>query len=275
MRRLKRVYKIRIGIKMQNHSKSSLHLVSPVFISLLCFVINVVLAKSSEIYTEEVVYYKNQKNVVGYLARPIDGKRYPAILLIHEWWGLNENIKERARQFAGLGYVALAVDLYGGRVTTTASEARNLAGEVRNNRNDAFDNLKGAVDFLQSQSLFVISDRIASIGWCFGGGWSFEMAKNNLGVKVSVIYYGRFNSKDDLSKMRAVILGHFAEEDRVIRVESVREFQAKLRTMKGDHEIFIYPNTGHAFANPNSSNYNQEASELAWERTLHFLQKRL
>ncbi|MCH8013139.1 MAG: dienelactone hydrolase family protein [Candidatus Marinimicrobia bacterium] len=173
---------------MQNHDKPSLHLVSPVFISLFCFVINVVLAKSSEIYTEEVVYYKNQKNVVGYLARPIDGKRYPAILLIHEWWGLNENIKERARQFAGQGYVALAVDLYGGRVTTTASEAINLAGEVRNNRNDAFDNLKGAVEFLQSQSLFVIPDRIASIGWCFGGGWSFEMAKNNLGVKASVIY---------------------------------------------------------------------------------------
>jgi carboxymethylenebutenolidase len=99
------------------------------------------------------------------------------------------------------------------------------------------------------------------------------MVKNNLGVKASVIYYGRFNSKDDLTKMRATILGHFGENDRGLRVDTVREFQAKLKTLNGAHEIFIYPNVGHAFANSSGKNYNKAAADLAWPCTLEFLNR--
>jgi carboxymethylenebutenolidase len=139
----------------------------------------------------------------------------------------------------------------------------------------AFDNLRHAIDFLKTKQHWVIPERIGSIGWCFGGGWSYEIAKNNLGTKVSVIYYGRFNPKDDLSLMRARILGNFGENDRAIRVDSVREFQVKLKTLNGDHEIYIYPNAGHGFANPGGSNYKKEAADLAWKRTLTFLKKYL
>ncbi len=225
----------------------------------------------------EVVYGKaGSRDLKGYLAVPDGTQRAPAIILIHEWWGLNDDIRSKADQFAKEGYVALAVDLYGGRSTTRPSEARRLAGEVRQNMDKAFDNLKAAVAFLKAHPR-VDSERLASIGWCFGGGWSYQMAKNNLGVKASVIYYGFFNPRDDLSKMRAEILGHFAEKDRAIRVDNVREFQAKLKTLGGHHEIYIYPNTTHGFASRpgENPNYVEEAAKQAWERTLAFLKKYL
>lgn len=223
--------------------------------------------------TKTADYYKKVK---GYLAMPeiVKNKQYPTILLVHEWWGLNEDIKEKARAFAKEGYIAFAVDLYNGEVAKKPDKARKLAGEVRNNMEDAFENLKSAFVFLRSLPE-VDEKRLASVGWCFGGGWSYQIAKNNLGTKASIIYYGRFNPADDLKKMRANILGHFAEKDRGIKVDNVREFQAKLKTLSGDHEIYIYPNTGHGFANPDNSVYDKQASELANKRTLEFLKKYL
>jgi len=236
-----------------------------------------IIGTSSEkgIITMEVSYYQGNARVKGYLARPDDNQAHPGLILIHEWWGLNDNIRENARRFAKLGYVALAVDLYEGNSATTRKEARKLAGSVRKNMPGAFRNLEQAVDFLKSKKQWVLSNTLASIGWCFGGGWSYQMAKNNLGVKASVIYYGRFNPKDDLQKMRATIIGHFGENDRGIKVDNVREFQATLKTLKGDHEIYIYPNAGHAFANEGGSRYNKQAADLAWKRTNDFLKKYL
>ena len=232
-------------------------------------------ANDFTVKTDDVPYSEvGGKKSVGYFARPeVDGN-LPAIVLIHEWWGLNEDIRSKAREFAKLGYVALAVDMYAGKSTTNPSEARKLAGEVRGNMEAAQQNLRDAVETLK-KSKHVDPNRIASIGWCFGGGWSYQMAKNNLGVKASVIYYGFFNPEDDLKKMRAEIIGHFAENDRAIRVDNVKEFQAKLKTTAGDHEIYIYPNTSHGFASRKGNNpvYNSDAAELAWKRTREFLEK--
>jgi carboxymethylenebutenolidase len=230
-------------------------------------------AAGAEIVNAEVVYYQNGKNVSGYLARPADTQKHPGLILIHEWWGLNDNIRENARKFAELGYAALSVDLYDGKAATTRDEARKLATGVRNNVEGAFKNLKSAVSFIRGHAS-IDPDRVASIGWCFGGGWSYQIAKNGLGVKASIIYYGRFNPKDDLSKMRATILGHFGANDRGIKVDTVDEFQAKLKTLSGDHEIYIYENAGHAFANE-GARYNKEAADLAWKRTVTFLEKHL
>ncbi|MCY4485817.1 MAG: dienelactone hydrolase family protein [Deltaproteobacteria bacterium] len=232
-------------------------------------------AQAMKITTAEVAYDKGNAKVKGYLAKPADKKARPGLILIHEWWGLNDNIRENARAFAELGYVALAVDLYDGEMATTPDGARKLAGGVRKNTEAAFANLKQAMSYLSGLTGEVDPARIASVGWCFGGGWSYQMAKNDLGVKASVIYYGRFNPADDLSRMRATILGHFGETDRGIKVDNVREFQAKLKTLKGDHMVFIYPNAGHAFANADSRNYDKAASEAAWKRTREFFQKHL
>ncbi len=213
-------------------------------------------------------------NALGYLAVPEDAANAPALIVIHEWWGLNDDIRAKADEFAANGYVALAVDLYGGEATTDPSKARELAGRVRGNETAAFDNLKAAGDYLRALQE-VDSDRIGSVGWCFGGGWSYQIAKNNLGASVSVIYYGAFNPADDLSHMRSQIIGHFGENDRSIPVDDVREFRATLSNHSGDHEIFIYPNAGHGFANPDNPSYDEAAATTANQRTLDFLARHL
>ncbi len=252
------------------------HLFRACFVVLACHVVaSAVHAQAVKIATEHVAYDKGNEKVKGYLARPADRKARAALILIHEWWGLNDNIRENARQFAELGYVALAVDLYNGEFATDRDGARKLAGGVRKDPEAAFANLKQAVAYLTSLKGEVDPARIASVGWCFGGGWSYQMAKNDIGVKASVIYYGRFNPKDDLSRMRATILGHFGEKDRGIKVDNVREFQAKLKTLKGDHMVFIYPNAGHGFANADNRNYDKAAAETAWKRTVDFFGKYL
>ena len=220
--------------------------------------------------TSSVTYYND---VVGYLATPEGDGPFPALILIHEWWGLNDNIKSLAEDFAKQGYVALAVDLYEGAVAETPEEAGALAGSVRENVDAAFANLEAATTYLSSLSI-VDGERLASVGWCFGGQWAYNMAANNMNIDASVMYYGRFSLEDDLSMMRADILGHFGEDDRSIAVDDVNQFEAKLNTLSGDHSVFIYPNAGHAFANEDREDaYNQEAAELAWQRTLEFLSR--
>ena len=165
--------------------------------------------KSSDtkvVTTSDVKYTEQGTKTAGYLAEPPAGaeKKHAAIILVHEWWGLNDFIKQTANDFAEQGYVALAVDLYDGQSTTKPEDARKLATGVRGDMDSAFANLKDAIAFLQKKDN-VDSERMASIGWCFGGGWSYQVAKNNLGVKASVIYYGRFNPEDDLAKMLSLI----------------------------------------------------------------------
>lgn len=211
--------------------------------------------------------------VEGYLALPEGNGPFPGMILIHEWWGLNDNIREFAEQFAQEGYAALAIDMYEGKATDDPAVARELASAVRGDLDGAFANLKAGVEYLKSNEK-VNTEKLAAIGWCFGGQWSYEMAKNDLGVDASIMYYGRFNPDDDLAMMRANILGHFGEDDVSIAVDDVREFQAKLQTLSGEHEIFIYPNAGHAFANKdNEMSYVPEAAEVSWQRTLEFLSR--
>lgn len=226
----------------------------------------------SDITTGEVEYLEG---VQGYLARPEGEGPFPGLILIHEWWGLNDNIRDLAEDFAEQGYVALAVDLYEGEVAETPEQAGQLAGAVRGDVEGAMANLSAASTYLTAEA-GVPNDKLASVGWCFGGAWAYQMALNNMDVEASVMYYGRFMPDDDLSMMRADILGHFGEEDTGILVDDVKQFEANLKTTDGDHAIFIYPNAGHAFANEDNENaYNEEAAQLAWQRTMEFLQREL
>lgn len=229
--------------------------------------------KTFEISEGQMVTYHN--DVDGYLVKPEGEGSFPALVLIHEWWGLNDNIKDLANDFAEQGYVALAVDLYNGQVADTPDRAGELAGSVRENVEPAFANLESATNYLANLD-YVNGEQLASVGWCFGGQWAYNMAANNMNIDASVMYYGRFSLEDDLSMMRADILGHFGEEDRSIAVDDVQQFEAKLNTLNGDHSVFIYPNAGHAFANEdNESAYNEEVAKLAWERTLDFLKRQV
>jgi carboxymethylenebutenolidase len=225
-----------------------------------------------QVAEETVPYFAN---TTGYLALPRGEGPHPALILIHEWWGLNDDIKSIARRFAEQGYVALAVDMYNGQVTTESAEARVLSSAVRDDVDGAFENLQAAIDYLRARPE-VDAEKLASVGWCFGGGWSYQMALNDLDINASVMYYGQFNPDDDFDMMRADIIGHFGETDASIAVDNVREFQAELATTNGMHEVYIYPNVGHGFANLRGGDnlaYSQEAADLAWIRTQDFLSK--
>ncbi|MEK7591324.1 MAG: dienelactone hydrolase family protein [Patescibacteria group bacterium] len=232
--------------------------------------------EGSGVATGEVAYGTlDGKPLKGYLAVPPGEGPFPALVLIHEWWGLNDNIMANAQAFAREGYIALAVDLYEGESAgTDQTKARELAGRVSENMERAFDNLREAVAFLRSDQK-VDKNALGSVGWCFGGGWSYQMAKNDLGIRATVMYYGRFNTDDDLTHMKSQIIGHFGEKDTGILVDTVREFRIKLQGLSGAHEIYIYPNAGYGFANNDNPAFDPAAADVAWDRTKEFLEKTL
>ncbi|MBI3035968.1 dienelactone hydrolase family protein [Candidatus Woesearchaeota archaeon] len=225
---------------------------------------------TSGITTEDAGYFGNSK---GFLAKPKKEGIYPAVVMIHEWWGLNDNIKEMARSLAAEGYVVLAVDLFG-KVAKTPDEARQLTSAIRSNNTGAIQNMKAAVEYLKKQSN-VDDNKIASMGWCFGGQMSLQLSLNEL-LAATVIYYG--NLEADPAKLSAIkwpVLGIFGEKDTSIPVESVKKFEAALKQLGIENEIHIYPNVGHAFANPSGANYAPNETMDAWKKTIGFLDRNL
>ena len=199
--------------------------------------------------TSKTVTYKSGDDTVQSVLYMPEGKGpFPAIIVIHEWWGLNDWVKEQAGRLAGEGYVALAVDLYRGKVATTSDEAHELMRGVPEDR--AGRDLHAAFVFLESQPN-VKKDRIGSIGWCMGGGYSLDVALAEPALAATVINYGHLAS-DSLGKINASILGIFGAQDRGIPVEDVRKFEQSLKQAGKKVEIVIYPNAGHAFENPNN-----------------------
>ncbi len=211
----------------------------------------------------------------GHFVIPADMvEPYPAILVIHEWWGLNEGVRAMANRLAGLGYIVLAVDLFGGETAATPAEARKLMLDVVENPDVATENIRQAYEFLRDTAG---APRIASLGWCFGGGWSLNAAllfPNELNA--AVIYYGQVTDNEaNLRRLNVPILGIFGNEDKAIPVESVKSFEKALMNLEKNYDIEIYPGVGHAFANPTGTNYNAEAAGKAWEKTVAFLDSHL
>lgn len=213
--------------------------------------------------------------VYGHFVFPADMiEPLPAIIVIHEWWGLNDNVRRMADRLAGEGYIVLAVDLFGGATATTAADARQLMLGVVENAEPAADNIRQAYEFVSATAG---APRVAALGWCFGGGWALNTAMLFPDeLDATVIYYGQVT--DDEDKLRPVnspILGLFGAEDRGITVESVRAFEAALERLRKNYEIHVYPGANHAFANPSGNAYNAEAAEDAWQKTIDFLNTHL
>lgn len=212
--------------------------------------------------------------VYGYFTAPSDVfEPLPAIIVIHEWWGLNDNVRAMADRLAAEGYMVLAIDLYGGKTADSPADARALMLEVVEDPELANENIRAAYEFLTIAG----APRIGSLGWCFGGGWSLNTAQLFPDeLDASVIYYGRvFADEDRLRPIGAPILGLFGAEDTGIPLDSVEAFRGSLERLRKNHEIHIYPGVGHAFANPTGTNYNAEAATDAWDKTLEFLGRHL
>jgi carboxymethylenebutenolidase len=223
----------------------------------------------------EVVYATlGGTSIHGFLARPESTEQAPGILVIHEWWGLNGNIRAMARRLAGEGYVALAVDLYAGEVAEDRDAARQLMQASMARPESILENLLQAHRFLVTEQG---APHTGSIGWCFGGGWSLQTALALPGeLDASVMYYGRVETDPArLEILDTPLLGLFGGEDAGIPVESVRSFERTLEALGKPAEIRIYDGAGHAFANPSGTRYQPEAAEDAWRRTLEFFRKNL
>lgn len=216
-----------------------------------------------EIQTQEPEYAPGIK---GFYSEPKEPGDYPGIVMIHEWWGLNDNIKDTAKKLAGQGYRVLAVDLFG-KVATTPEDA---TAQVRSlDQTAALENLKTAVAFLREKG----SLKIASLGWCFGGGQSLALSLSGEKLDATVLYYGTPLVTDE-EKLKAItwpVLGIFGAKDQAIPVSSVNAFESSLNALHIENSITIYPNVGHAFANPSGANYAPAETKDAWDKTLAFL----
>jgi carboxymethylenebutenolidase len=233
----------------------------------------------TRLHNSSVSYYDN---TTGYLVYPElanntqqqqQQEPMPAVIMIHEWWGLNEHIKNQADILAKEGYVVLAVDLYRGEVAADSKRARELTSSVRNNSASAIDNLQSAVNYIKSLEM-VDGSRIASLGWCFGGDWSLQLALNSSEnpLAATIVYYGRpVTDTASLSSISWPILGIFGDQDQAIPVESVKQFTSALNASGVTNEIYLYEGVGHAFANPSGDNYAPKETADAWQKTIGFL----
>lgn len=223
--------------------------------------------------TKEGEWVSYGEDFRGYLVEPMDDGSYPGVVMIHEWWGLNDNIKEMADKLASEGYIVLAVDLYDGRVADVPDDARVYATEVRESPERAITHMQAAAEYLRGRSN--ASGKIASMGWCFGGQQSLQLAMNDQ-LDATVIYYGNLETDEEaLDTIDWPILGIFGEEDTSVTVESVEEFGQALTNLSIQNEIYIYPEVGHAFANPSNPGHDPGKTEDAWQRTSDFLRLHL
>lgn len=218
-----------------------------------------------EILIEDQLEYFTEAR--GFYAAPATPGQYPGVVMIHENRGLRPEIKQEAEALAREGYRVLAVDLYKGVVMETQEEARAYGSQF--NQQEGLANLQAAVSYLQQRG----SDKIASLGWCFGGRQSLELAMSGIPLDATVVYYGggMATSTEQLAPITWPVLGVFGDQDQIIPTAMVRDFETSLETLGIEHEVYIYEGVGHAFANPSNPNFAPEPTADAWNKTLNFL----
>lgn len=230
------------------------------------------LAKAAAAKAEEVsISLEMDTKVNASLALPT-ADQAPAVILIHEWWGLNDQIKAVAAELANLGYVALAVDLYDGKVATTPDEAKALMGDL--DPEIAKETMLGWVNYLKKHER--VNGKVATVGWCFGGGWSLNTSIATP-IDATIIYYGNVaKTANDLKVLTSPVLGHFGKLDKNINQAMVSGFEQEMeKAGKKDSLTVYWYEADHAFANPTGARYDEANAKLAWERTTEFLKKNL
>lgn len=232
------------------------------------------LADASAIKTEIVRYASGGDTVSAYLAEPATGGEHPALIVIHEWWGLADWIKQDARDLAGRGYVALAIDLYRGDLTNNPQQAYKLMMSVPQKR--GVMDLTAAFDYL-AHLKEVNHSKIGAIGWCMGGSYSFIAAVDLPKLAACVIDYGKVDTAQlDVAAIDCPVLCNFAELDKAYTPAMGKAFDRAMKREGKKVELHIYPGVNHAFMNPNNtSGYNESQTKLAWEAIYAFLEKNL
>lgn len=225
------------------------------------------------IITETVEYEDTDgETLMGYLARPADDEAHPAIIVIQEWWGLDEHIEDITRRFADEGYVALAPDLYKGAIATEPDEAMKLVMEL--DMEEAVREIQRAMAFLREQE-YVSNPQIAAIGYCMGGGLALQTALAEEQMATAVPYYGRPLDPEQAQNAKAPVLGFYGAEDQGIPVDEVEAMFAAFDEAGIESELHVYDGAGHAFFNDTRESYNEQAATDAWQRTLDWFGEKL
>ena len=241
-------------------------------------------ALQAEIITQEFSYSDGDTNMIGYLASDTSVKgEQPGIIVVHEWWGHNEYAKRRARMLAGLGYRAIALDMYGnGKNASHPKDAGMFSGEVKKNMAVAEKRFMAAYKYLQNQKN-VAKDKISAIGYCFGGGIVLEMARRGVDLDGVVSFHGSLGTKDAAKKgkVKAKVLVLNGAADPFVKAESIAAFKKEMKAAKVDYKFVNYPGAKHAFTNPGADEfgakfkiplaYNANADKKSWQEMKRFL----
>jgi carboxymethylenebutenolidase len=224
--------------------------------------------------TEMATFRNGAERISIFLALPCGRGPYGGVIVLHEWWGLNDWMKMQASNLAANGYVVIAVDLYGGKTTDNSSEARKLKRALSQNR--AIRDIKTAFNYLAARP-DVDSEHIGSIGWSMGGGFAIQLAIHEPRLAACVVNYGALPTDlVDIMNINAPVLGNFGARDRGILPSKVRAFEKLMKTAGQSADIKIYDGAGHAFENSgNHGGYRPEAAADAWCRTLAFFNEAL
>lgn len=227
-------------------------------------------APQSATISSEVIYGQSGDQLhKGYLSQPENIKAKSGLIVIHEWWGLNEDIHLMADQLAGLGYHSLAVDLYDGKSAEGVREAFQLMTGLSKNEDAALANLKEAYDYLTNE---LGVEKVGIIGWCLGGKWSLRgslMLPNE--IDATVIYYGSLiDDREQLATLEMPIIGFVGTKDRPY-INQFIQFDKDLKALNKDYSVHFYEGAGHAFANASGTAYEPEAAEDSWKKTVDFL----
>ena len=223
---------------------------------------------------QKVTFPSGDEQAEGLLYLPAGAGPHPAVVVIQEWWGVDDWIKEQASKLAAHGYVALAVDLYRGKVASDGDMAHELMRGLPQDR--GVRDLVAGVSYLETRK-DVKHDRIGAVGWCMGGGYALQLAIAAPGLKAVSINYGALaTDKDQLAKIHAAVLGNFGGQDRGIPPDAVHAFENSMKSLGKPVDAKIYPDAGHAFENPNNkTGYRAEDAADAQGRTARFFEQNL
>jgi carboxymethylenebutenolidase len=251
--------------------KGTHRIISAVF--LVGLLAAILAARAADPKTEMVKFPSGKDTIEGFLAVPEQPGRYPGVIVIHEWWGLNDWVKEQTQKIAEQGYVVLAVDLYRGKTATDPNEAHELMRGLPQDR--AVRDMQAAFDYLSARK--DVNGRIGSVGWCMGGGYSLQLAIHQPRLAACVVNYGALpTDPNDIQQIGAPVLGNFGGQDHGITPADVKAFQKSLTALGRYVDIKIYDDAGHAFENPNNqTGYKPADAADAWARTIAFLKKAL
>jgi len=233
---------------------------------------DIVPADDARLVTQRVKYSTGDGEMIAYLARPKDDKKYPAVIVIQEIFGLNPHIEDVTRRIALEGFLAVAPDALTPIGGTSAAGENVMAAMMKLDQAESVKNFTAAVQYLKTHPQS--TGNVGCTGFSWGGAMTNQVAVNSPDLKAAAPYYGTVASDEDVPKIKASMMCHYAEDDQRINA-GIPGFEAALKKAGIEHQIFIYPGTQHGFNNDTGRGYHKEAAAEAWKRTIDFLRQKL